>query len=164
MNSARWYFGSLALAAALIVSPPSLAGDAVSGTAKAIDGDTVVVAGQRFRLTGIDAPEPAQNCALRNGNSYRCGKVARTALLDLIAGTKMVCVPIAGTLEGEPLARCRAGGFDVSRNMVHTGWALAYPPDTSPYTDTEAKARKAKRGLWQGRFIPPWKWRPDNRK
>ena len=146
------------------VAANASAAERVSGIAKAIDGDTVEVAGRRFRLTGIDTPELAQNCLLRNGNKYRCGMVARTALLDLTAGAEMVCRATGATLEGEAAARCRAGGFDVSRNMVHTGWALAYPPGASPYADTEAKARAARRGLWQGNFTPPWEWRGTNKK
>jgi endonuclease YncB( thermonuclease family) len=24
---------------------------------------------------------------------------------------------------------------------------------------TEDKAREAKRGMWKGKFVPPWEWR-----
>jgi endonuclease YncB( thermonuclease family) len=34
------------------------------------------------------------------------------------------------------------------------------PRDGTKYARIEAKARKAKRGLWQGKFTPPWEWRP----
>ena len=36
-----------------------------SGWAEVIDGDTIVVAGNRIRLFGIDAPEHAQSCQVQ---------------------------------------------------------------------------------------------------
>jgi len=43
--------------------------------------------------------------------------------------------------------------------MVHTGWALAYRQYSTDYVATEDKARKAQRGMWKGKFVPPWEWR-----
>ncbi len=61
------------------------------------------------------------------------------------------------------VATCLADGFDMSRNMVHTGWALADRQTGARYLATQEKAREAKRGLWHGRFIPPWEWRRGKR-
>ena len=57
------------------------------------------------------------------------------------------------------VAVCFADGFDIGRNMVHTGWALAYRSQSTVYIDTEEAARKAKRGMWRGTFVKPWDWR-----
>jgi hypothetical protein len=54
-------------------------------------------------------------------------------------------------------------GFDIGRNMVHTGWALAYRQFSTDYVGTEDKAREAKRGLWKGEFVLPWEWRQGKR-
>ena len=50
-------------------------------------------------------------------------------------------------------------GFDLGRNMVHTGWALAYRRYSTDYVGTEGKAKEANRGMWKGEFIAPWEWR-----
>ena len=42
--------------------------------------------------------------------------------------------------------------------MVREGWALAYG-FAKAYEREEAQARAAKRGLWAGTFLPPWRWR-----
>ncbi len=44
----------------------------VSGAARVIDGDSIIVRGVEIRLLGIDAPEHAQNC-MRGGMSWPCG-------------------------------------------------------------------------------------------
>lgn len=43
---------------------PAHANEGVNGTAFVIDGDTIVIHGQRIRLRGIDAPESKQLCYL----------------------------------------------------------------------------------------------------
>jgi endonuclease YncB( thermonuclease family) len=43
--------------------------------------------------------------------------------------------------------------------MVLNGHALAYRAFSSDYVDEEDVARTMKRGVWQGRFVPPWEWR-----
>ena len=59
------------------------------------------------------------------------------------------------------MAFCDAGGFDISRNMVHTGWAVMARHYCSAFGQTEEKAKAAKRGLWKGAFTPPWEWRAE---
>ena len=44
----------------------------VTGPATIIDGDTIVVAGERIRLQGIDAPELQQTCTAY-GQPWACG-------------------------------------------------------------------------------------------
>ena len=132
---------------------------ATVGSPEVVDGETVRVAGKTFRLYGIDAPHPAQTCEIR-GRTYNCGRVSTTALMDLVAGVNISCVPRSDATGSPILANCHAGGYDLSEGMVHTGWALAMPRDGTKYARIEAKARKAKRGLWQGKFTLPWEWRP----
>jgi len=130
----------------------------VSGQARVVSGDTMEVAGQRIELYGIDAPELNQTCRWPN-KEIPCGNMSRTALLDLVAVTPVVCTRRRGNDDGSWVALCTADGFDVGRNMVHTGWALATPGQSQAYAVTQQTARKAGRGLWRGRFVPPWEWR-----
>jgi len=40
----------------------------VSGAARVVDGDTLVIGTQRIRLFGIDAPESRQTCRASSGD------------------------------------------------------------------------------------------------
>ena len=60
----------------------------LTGPAKVIDGDTIVVAGQLVRLHGIDAPELDQTFWWR-GQQIACGTMSLAALEALIAGVKV---------------------------------------------------------------------------
>lgn len=133
--------------------------DCVTGHAKVIDGDTIEVAGQRIRIHGIDAPELDQTFLWR-GKQRACGYMASAALEALTAGVKLRCEIVAQDRYGRPVAKCFSpNGVDIGRRMVAAGWALAYRKYALDYADAEAKARKAKRGLWRGSFIKPWEWR-----
>ena len=132
----------------------------ISGDARVIDGMTLEVQGQRLRLFGIDAPDLKQTCRWPN-KVIPCGQVSKTAMMDLVAQTPVVCTALDQKRTGVRLARCRAGGFDIGANMVHTGWALAFRPESVAYVETENKAKKAHRGLWKGDFTLPWEWRQN---
>ena len=149
----------VALVALLFAVSPVSAVD-LSGFPRVIDGETVEVGTARFRLYGIDAPDPRQTCEIR-GRSYKCGHVSKTALMDLVAGVKIRCVPLAKAESGTRWATCYAGGYDLAEGMVHTGWALAMSRNGGKYLRIERQAEQARRGLWQGRFIRPWEWKPD---
>ncbi len=130
----------------------------ITGKARVIDGHTFEVAGRRVRLHGIHAPALDQTCQWP-GRTIDCGTLAKLALMDLTTGTDVVCRPRDRDPDGPFVAVCFADGFDIGRNMVHTGWALAYRPHSTVYIDTEEAARKAKRGMWRGTFVAPWDWR-----
>ncbi len=136
----------------------------ITGRPKIIDGDTIELQGQAIRLYGIDAPELGQACTIGE-QTYDCGMVARTALLDLTAGVAVTCrmlaaEPSAG--EAKP-GRCFAQGYDLSEGMAYTGWALALREVSERYLVFEARAQAAGRGLWKGRFVTPWDWRRGKR-
>ena len=82
--------------------------------------------------------------------------------MDLVARAKVVCQEKDTDRYGRTVAVCFANGFDIGRNMVHTGWALAYRKYSMDYVDTENKAQKAKLGMWRGEFVLPWEWRRKN--
>jgi endonuclease YncB( thermonuclease family) len=142
----------------LAVTAPALAD--ISGPPRIIDGRTLEVAGQRIRLFGIDVPDVDQVCQ-HGGRDYQCGRVARAALWDLVAGLDVSCAPETEVSkeDGSMAATCTAGGFSLNESMVHGGWALADRGATDRYVATETDARDARRGLWKGEFEPPWEWR-----
>jgi endonuclease YncB( thermonuclease family) len=55
----------------------------------AIDGDTIRIGAERFRLWGIDAPEARQTCA----DGWPAGQVASQALASLMQGRAVTCEP-----------------------------------------------------------------------
>ncbi|NQU72000.1 MAG: thermonuclease family protein [Rhodospirillales bacterium] len=141
-------------------SIPAVAKAGMSGVPVVIDGGTVELGGERFRLYGIDAPDLRQRCEIR-GRDYDCGHVSKTALMDLVAGVEISCVPRAPVGAGMRRATCYANGYDLAEGMAHTGWAMAMPRGGGKYLRIERQAERSRRGLWQGKFIPPWDWKPD---
>lgn len=123
-----------------------------------VDGDTIVVAGTRLRLAGIDAPEQRQQCWRPQGWAA-CGRVATAALEALIDGRDVNCTTGGADRYRRVVAVCRAGGLELNRAMVRDGWALAYRAISTAYVDDEAAAMDAGAGVWSGSFLPPWTWR-----
>ena len=101
-------------------------GHALTGPARVIDGDTIVVAGELVRLHGIDAPELDQTFWWR-GERVACGMMAMAALEALTAGIKLRCEAVERDRHGRLVAKCFSpNGIDIGRRLVSAGWALAY--------------------------------------
>jgi endonuclease YncB( thermonuclease family) len=64
--------------------------DCLTGRARVIDGDTIVVAHQLVRLYGIDAPELDQTVQWRV-QQIACGTMSLAARKALIAGGSVSC-------------------------------------------------------------------------
>jgi len=152
----------------VLTVPPAASAAGSGGTATVIDGRTLVVGGVRYRLFGIDVPDLGQTCEMHD-QAYPCGNVSRAALLDLVTGARVRCRPVEGErarlagrtdAQGRTIAVCQATGVDLAWNMVHTGWALPVPGYGARYYGRIRTAAKARRsGLWEGSFVPPWRWR-----
>lgn len=132
--------------------------DPYVGTASVIDGDTLEIQGQRFRLFGIDAPEGQQLCK-RNGENYRCGKESAFALADMIDRQTVTCEKQDVDTYHRIVAICYAGKVEINRWMVANGYALAYRHYSDRYVSDEINAKAAKRGIWAGSFEKPWNYR-----
>lgn len=146
---------ALGLLAPLVLPPAAAqAQDMLVGPAEAIDGRSLSIEGIVVRLADIDAPNLDRNCAME-GRNYPCGRLARAALADLLAGARTECRIVGHPAGAPPLAECLADGFDLSLNMVHTGWAFADTEQSNRYVGIENSARTARRGLWRGEFKLP---------
>lgn len=150
---------------ALMLSPALAAdGDVVSGTAKAVDADIILVDGQRVILYGVDAPERSQLCFVGN-KKWGCWDAAITALNDIMAAGEVSC-----TLSGEPdpfhrrYGVCLVGDKDVGAELIRAGMAMAFVEQADDYVAEEAEARDAAVGIWQAgaKVDPPWVWRKRN--
>jgi len=134
----------------------------ISGAAAVVDGDTLMVGGQKVRLWGIDAPESQQLCA-KAGSRYQCGSEATAHLRALVSRGPVRCEVKTYDRYKRAVAVCRSQGRDVGAEMVHAGWALAFVRYSHEYVGAEAEARSARRGMWAGTFDAPWDWRAAGR-
>jgi endonuclease YncB( thermonuclease family) len=137
--------------------------EASGGTYQAIDGDSFKAGQIEVRLHGIDAPEYRQSCKDASGQSFNCGKSARDVLSKLLRGRSVSCRIIDKDRYGRQVSVCRDGETDINREMVRLGWAVAYRKHSGAYVSAESEARKAKRGIWQGTFEAPDKYRDRQR-
>lgn len=150
----------MALAIGLAAAAPAL----VTGPARVVDGDTFSVGSERVRLWGVDAPEGRQVCQNDQGQGYACGDVARDHLVGLIGGRAVRCEVRDRDPYGRAVARCSAGATDLGEAMIRAGWAVDYLQfSRGAYAAAETEARRARRGLWGGRFETPSTWRADAR-
>lgn len=139
-------------------SAPSLAFE-LAGSASVSDSDTVIVAGQKIRLQGIDTPESDQVCLDAAGNSWSVGQTARDALVKHTERQTWHCDGSTRDRYGRLLATCFVNGEDVDRWMVGQGWALSFVRYSHAYDGDEDSATKAQAGLWAGALVAPWDWR-----
>ncbi len=133
-----------------------------TGEFTAIDGDSLRQRKQDYRLHGIDAVELHQSC-VSNGRDYPCGQEAKRALGQLVRGKSLACLTLDDDRYGRNVVQCNSGDLDINAEMIRLGWAIAYTKHSQAYVDDEAQARRDSRGLWQGDFERPDKWRERNR-
>ncbi len=134
-----------------------------TGRFTAIDGDSLRKGDQEYRLHAIDAPELHQTCQRADGSDYACGREARQHLARLTGSGPVTCRVLETDRYQRLVAECQADGGSINDAMVRSGWALAYRRHGQEHAAAEAEARKARRGLWQGRFETPEDWRNANR-
>jgi endonuclease YncB( thermonuclease family) len=128
------------------------------------DGDTPVL---HFRLQGIDAPEKKQLCEDAQGQCYACGKKSTAAMKAMGKGKLRYRFWEAGRY-GRPVVSAFTGDVDLQLELIRQGWAIVFrryvPAELKEsYIAAEDEAKAAKRGMWQGKFITPSKWRKGER-
>ena len=133
--------------------------DLGAGSHEVIDGDSLRRGSTDIRLHGIDAPEYRQTCRDKHGAEYACGKQAANALRSLVREGEVSCASIETDRYGRAVAVCRRGNVEINGEMVRLGWAVAYSRHSLSYLRLEAEARRARRGIWAGRFEPPEDYR-----
>jgi len=123
--------------------------------ARVVDGDTVVIRGERIRIAYIDAPEIGQ---VHLGTGADAGRAATATLRRFLdeAQDSIEVLPLETDKYGRTVAMLRIGPYDVGLTMVKMGMAIADRAAPEPYKEAEAWARKKKVGLWRdGGFVPP---------
>ncbi len=116
-----------------------------------VDGETLRLSGQVVRLAGVEAPSRGDHC--RNGAD--CGGAATSMLASLVRDRRIDCRLNGRDGMGRPFAACDAGGQDLSRALVASGWARAQSGSPA-LADLELRARRQGSGLWgQGTTAQP---------
>jgi endonuclease YncB( thermonuclease family) len=135
----------------------------IQGRASVIDGDTLDIQRTRIRLHGVDAPEAAQTCRDAHGKDWRCGQRAALALAERLGSAPVRCEPLDRDAYGRTVARCSSSGVDINAWLVENGWAVAYRSFSRAYEAQEMTARAGRRGIWQGTFTTPERFRAERR-
>jgi endonuclease YncB( thermonuclease family) len=126
VGATRWY-------PALVSGPSRLAALTISGPARVIDGDTVVVAGTRVRLKGVDAAELETTR----------GENARRVMVTLVTESLTCRLTGEKTYDREVGYCTTADGTDINRAIIAKGAALACPRYDDRYVPFEQAAALA---------------------
>ena len=111
----------------------------------------------------------AIGAVLRERAAQAAARLMRQAEFEQHVGSQNVCSSIAEALDrAKREGKVRFVGFtghknpEVHLDMVRRGYAIAYLRYSSKYEDAEIEARTAKRGIWQGAFQEPERWRREH--
>ena len=151
----------------------TLNGSEIYGIPKIIDGDTVHINNKKIRFEGIDAPEIKQQCkknflqisifiGFQFSKNYSCGVTSRTKLINKIDNSKIKCITSSQDRYKRYLATCYKNKINLNKWMVRNGYAVAYKKYSKEYIRDEEFAKENKRGMWDGSFTMPEKWRKLN--
>ena len=154
-------------AMALQIALPAEAAE-ISGNAsevRVIGGDTIDIAGERIHLHGIDALETNQMCDHGDG-CFKCahtGVGAFTVWFMIQPNASVFCDYQKRDRHKRIIGTCFIDGQNINALLVRAGWAVADRRYSKDYVEEEEAARKAKRGMWEGKFVTPEKWRKGER-
>ena len=125
---------------------------------KVIDGDTIVLNGEKIRFSGIDTPELKQTC-LQNDEKVNCGMSAKILLVKKIGNNTPKCISEGKDVYKRTLAECFVNGESLSKFLVRSGYAFAYRKYSTKFIEDENFAKTNKLGMWAMEFQYPWDFR-----
>jgi endonuclease YncB( thermonuclease family) len=158
-------FALFAGAILVVLTLPDAAGaQLLTGRAFVLDGDSLMLDGQRIHILDVDAPESGQLCfkqaATSDQDGWECGRQAATALADWIGQQAVTCDTTTRGIRKGWLARCTVAGRDLAQWLAANGWAVpASQCKCEVVRDASAQAKAARRGIWSSNFTMPWDWR-----
>ena len=81
---------------------------------KIIDGDTIILNGEKIRFTGIDTPELKQTC-MQGNQEVGCGMTAKMLLVKKIGNHTPECISEGKDAYKRTLAECFVNGESLSK-------------------------------------------------
>jgi endonuclease YncB( thermonuclease family) len=125
---------------------------------RVVDGDTIVLNGEKIRFTGIDTPELKQTC-LKDDQEVACGMTAKMLLIKKIGNHTPECISEGKDAYKRTLAECFVNGESLSKFLVRSGYAFAYRKYSTKFIKDEEFAKANKLGMWAMTFQYPWDFR-----
>ena len=125
---------------------------------RVVDGDTIVLNGEKIRFSGIDTPELKQTCMYEDEKVF-CGKSAKMLLVKKIGNKIPECIKEGKDVYKRTLAECFINGESLSVFLVRSGYAFAYRKYSDKFIKDEEFAKKNKLGMWAMKFQYPWDFR-----
>ena len=125
---------------------------------KIIDGDTIVLNGEKIRFSGIDTPELKQTC-IQDDQELDCGMSAKMLLVKKIGNNTPECISEGKDVYKRTLAECFINGESLSSFLVRSGYAFAYRKYSKKFIKDEDFAKANKLGMWAMTFQYPWDFR-----
>ena len=125
---------------------------------RVVDGDTIVLNGEKIRFSGIDTPELKQTC-MNGDEKVFCGKSAKMLLIKKIGNQTPECISEGKDTYKRTLAECFVNGESLSAFLVRSGYAFAYRKYSDKFIKDEEFAKKNKLGIWSMKFQYPWDFR-----
>ena len=92
---------------------------------RVVDGDTIILNGEKIRFSGIDTPELKQTC-LKDNEEVGCGMFAKMLLIKKIGNNTPICIGKKKDFYKRTLAECFVNGESLSKFLVRTGYAFDY--------------------------------------
>ena len=125
---------------------------------RVVDGDTIILNGEKIRFTGIDTPELKQTC-IKDNKEVACGIIAKMILVKKIGKIKPKCISEGKDVYKRTLAECFIKGESLSSFLVRSGYAFAYRKYSKKFIKDEEFAKINKLGMWAMTFEYPWDFR-----
>ena len=125
---------------------------------KIVDGDTIVLNGEKIRFSGIDTPELKQTC-MKDEQKVFCGMFAKMLLINKIGNETPKCISEGKDAYKRTLAECFINGESLSVFLVRSGYAFAYRKYSKKFIKEEEFAKENKLGMWSMEFEYPWDFR-----
>ena len=125
---------------------------------KIIDGDTIILNGEKIRFSGIDTPELKQTC-LQGDQEVSCGMTAKKLLAEKIGNAIPKCISEGKDTYKRTLAECFVKGESLSKFLVRSGYSFAYRKYSTKFIKDEEFAKANKLGMWAMTFQYPWDFR-----
>ena len=125
---------------------------------KIVDGDTIVLNGEKIRFLGIDTPELKQTC-LQGNEEVGCGMFAKVLLVKKIGNNTPKCISEGKDAYKRTLAECFVNSESLSKFLVRIGYAFAFRKYSTKFIKDEDFAKANKLGMWSMTFQYPWDFR-----
>ena len=125
---------------------------------RVVDGDTIILNGEKIRFSGIDTPELKQTC-LKDDQEVPCGMTAKMLLVKKIGNATIECISEGKDTYKRTLAECFVNGESLSKFLVRSGYAFAYRKYSTKFIKDEEFAKANKLGMWAMTFQYPWDFR-----